>query len=81
MDAFANIVKFLQNNLTVLVITHNDRLKDKFNTAILVEKDNSHMRRLTKGGKTFRLYKFRSMRVNADRLLENDPQFKNLTTD
>lgn len=45
---------------------------------ILVEKDNSHMKRFTKGGKVFRLFKFRSMRVNADRLLENDPKFKDL---
>jgi DNA repair exonuclease SbcCD ATPase subunit len=39
VDAFADIVKFFQKEFTILVITHNDRLKDKFNHAILVEQD------------------------------------------
>ena len=39
VDAFADIVKFFQKDFTILVITHNDRLKDKFNHAILVEQD------------------------------------------
>lgn len=45
---------------------------------VFVEKENSHMRRYTKGGKIFRLYKFRSMLVNADKMLEHDPKFKRL---
>ena len=39
VDAFADIVKFFQKDFTILVITHNDRLKDKFAHAILVEQD------------------------------------------
>jgi DNA repair exonuclease SbcCD ATPase subunit len=39
VDAFADIVKFFQQDFTILVITHNDRLKDKFSHAILVEQD------------------------------------------
>jgi DNA repair exonuclease SbcCD ATPase subunit len=39
VDAFADIIKFLQKDFTILVITHNDRLKDKFSHAILVEQD------------------------------------------
>ncbi len=39
VDAFADIVKFFQKDFTILVITHNDRLKDKFSHAILVEQD------------------------------------------
>jgi DNA repair exonuclease SbcCD ATPase subunit len=39
VDAFANIVKRFEDEFTILVITHNDRLKDKFSHAILVEQD------------------------------------------
>lgn len=39
VDAFADIVKFFQKDFTILIITHNDRLKDKFPHAILVEQD------------------------------------------
>lgn len=39
VDAFADIIKILQKDFTILVITHNDRLKDKFSHAILVEQD------------------------------------------
>lgn len=39
VDAYADIVKFFQKDFTIMVITHNDRLKDKFSHAILVEQD------------------------------------------
>src|SRR3990167_4053669 len=45
---------------------------------IFVEKTNSHMRRLGKNGKIFRLYKFRSMMVKADVLEKTDPRFKSV---
>lgn len=41
VDAFADIVKFFQKDFTILVITHNDRLKDKFSHAILVEQNTN----------------------------------------
>lgn len=39
VDSFADIVKFFQKDFKILVITHNDRLKDKFSHAVLVEQD------------------------------------------
>ncbi|KKP48371.1 MAG: Sugar transferase, probable phospho-glucosyltransferase [Candidatus Woesebacteria bacterium GW2011_GWA1_33_30] len=43
---------------------------------ILVEKENSHMKRLGKNGKVFRLFKFRSMPVGGDILEKTDPKYK-----
>lgn len=45
---------------------------------VLVEKANSHMKRIGKDGKVFRLFKFRSMPVNADNLITKDPRFRKL---
>ena len=45
---------------------------------VFVEKENSHMKRLGKNAKVFRLFKFRSMPVNSDQSLKNDPKYKKL---
>lgn len=39
IDALVNIIKFFQKELTILIITHNDRMNDKFSHTILVEQD------------------------------------------
>ena len=41
LEAFGDAIKELQRNFKVLVITHNNELKEKFNHAILVEKDEN----------------------------------------
>jgi len=43
---------------------------------ILVSKTNKSTKRVGKGSRTFRLYKFRSMIVDAYNLLKKDPKFK-----
>lgn len=43
---------------------------------VFVEKKNWHMQRMGKNGKIFRLFKFRSMMVSADRLEKTDPRFR-----
>lgn len=45
VDFFMDIVKFFQKDYTILVITHDDHLKDKFSHAILVEQDISMVSR------------------------------------
>lgn len=40
-DALAEIIKHFAKDFTILVITHNDRLKDKFTHAIFVEQDQN----------------------------------------
>jgi len=41
LSIFADIVKQLSNEMKILIITHDDRLKDKFEDIIIVEKDGS----------------------------------------
>jgi DNA repair exonuclease SbcCD ATPase subunit len=38
-DTYADVVKKLQDNFKVLVVTHDNRLKEKFSHAIVVEGD------------------------------------------
>jgi DNA repair exonuclease SbcCD ATPase subunit len=39
VDTYAEVIRKLQEDFKVLVITHNNRLKDKFSNAIVVEGD------------------------------------------
>lgn len=39
VDLLYDIIKYFQKDFIIFVITHNDRMKEKFNKAILVEQD------------------------------------------
>ena len=39
IDAFADMIKMFQNNFKFIIITHNDKLKDKFQNGIVVEQN------------------------------------------
>lgn len=39
-EAFVNMVKILQKEFKILVITHNERIKDKFDNVIVVDQEN-----------------------------------------
>lgn len=41
-DAYVDIIRKYQDRFKIFVVTHNDRLKDKFNHAILVENDGDN---------------------------------------
>jgi len=42
-EIFSDIIKVIQNELKVLVITHDDALKHKFSHAILIEQDENNV--------------------------------------
>ena len=44
LNMFVNIVERLGDDMKVLIITHDDRLKDKFEDVIMVEKSNNGSR-------------------------------------
>ena len=44
LNMFADIVKQLSSEMKILIITHDDRLKDKFEDVIVVEKDSNGSR-------------------------------------
>ncbi len=45
---------------------------------VIIERTSLHSIRSGKGGRKFRLYKFRSMMVNAEKILKTDPKYKKL---
>lgn len=42
IDAFSDIIKKLQNQFKILIITHNEHIKSKFNHFIIVEGDDAN---------------------------------------
>ncbi len=76
IDIIASIILIILFSPVMLITAIATKLTSK--GPVLVEPENTHMMRLGKDGKVFRLYKFRSMFVNADSKLKNDPKYKKL---
>jgi len=76
IDIFGSI--FLLILFSPLLIAVSIIIKLASPGPVLVEPTNSHMKRLGKDGKIFRLYKFRSMMVKADVLEKTDPKYRHV---
>lgn len=76
IDVLASIILIILFSPVMIITAIATKLTSK--GPVLVEPENTHMMRLGKNGKVFRLYKFRSMFVNADSKLKNDPKYKKL---
>lgn len=76
IDIFASVFLIILFSPVMLATAIAIKLTSK--GPVLVEPENSHMKRLGKNAKVFRLYKFRSMFVNADSALENHPKYVKL---
>ncbi|MEK7472826.1 MAG: sugar transferase [Patescibacteria group bacterium] len=76
IDITASIILLILFSPIMLVTAIAIKIKSP--GPVLVEKNNSHMKRMGKNGKIFRLYKFRSMLVNSDNLIVKDPKYKKL---
>lgn len=76
MDIFMSVILIILFSPVMLLSAIIIKLTSK--GPALVEKNNIHMQRIGKNGKIFRLFKFRSMPVNADYLLTKDPRFRKL---
>lgn len=76
IDVLASIVLIVLFSPIMLATVIAIRITSK--GPALVEPGNTHMMRLGKNGKVFRLFKFRSMFVSADSTLENHPRYKKL---
>ena len=74
VDIFASLVLIILFSPIMLVTAIIIKLTST--GPALVEKSNSHMQRIGKNGKIFRLYKFRSMIVGGDVLERTDPKYR-----
>jgi len=76
IDIVGSLILLVIFSPVILITAILIRLSSK--GPVLVEKSNSHMMRLGKNGRVFRLYKFRSMMENADVLEKTDPKYRSV---